>query len=108
VHEICFAMLDTRHRTIALYELLWGIYGYTQVIGAVVVGIAVDPLDSACRPFTMMPAPDHIQDRIALPVNADCLTAIVCVPSAPIQPHHIREGMMPLPNVKSTFRFEVG
>ena len=101
-------MSDTRHRIIALYELLRGIYGYTQVIGAVVVGIAVDPLDRACRPFTMMPAPDHIQDRIALPVNADGLSAIVCIPSAPIQLHHIREGMMPLPDIKSTLRFEVG
>ena len=49
-----------------------------QVIGAVVVGIAVDPLDRSCRPFAMMPAPDNIQDRIALPVNArlfNCITS---------------------------------
>ena len=79
-----------------------------QVIGAVVVGIAVDPLDLARRPLTMMPAPDHAQDRIALPVDADRLSVLVCVPSpSPTYFHYVRPSVMPLPYLKRTFRLEV-
>ena len=100
----------------ALYRrptrLLRAFRGYSpaaQVIDATIFRIAVDPFHLPRRPFAMMPAPHHIEDRKAPAINADCLPVFVRVPCPlPADFHYIIPSIMPLPYLKRTFRFEIG